>query len=285
MNFDKAANFIWQHGRLLERRIFEYAFQKGPKHNILTALKAYQNDDGGFGSAIEPDIRAPDSQPLFTEFALRVLYDCNIKDIETTEKACHFIAKHADFKNGIPTIFPSSIHYPRANHWMNPNSTEPSFSRFTGLVGLLKWQGLEHPWLDEAVERCLKDIEVKSYDDAHTILTAFCLIESSPQSDYIKGLHDKLSKELVLANYFNLDAGSQGYGLTPLEFAPSSTSYCRSLFTEEVIQKHLQVIESQQNEDGGWPIEWDPPGETAKFEWRAYKTLETLVTLHSYGRI
>jgi hypothetical protein len=282
MNFDKAANFIWQHGRLLERRIFDYVFQNGSKNNILTALKAYQNDDGGFGSAIEPDLRSPNSQPLFTEFALRVLYDCNIKDIEITEKACHFIAKHADFKKGIPTIFPSSIHYPRANHWNNPSSTDPSFSRFTGLVGLLKWQGLEHPWLDEAVERCLKDIEAKSYDDAHTILTAFCLIESSPQSDYIKGLYDKLSKELFAANFFKLDEGSQGYGLTPLEFAPSSTSYCRSLFTEEVIKKHLQVLESQQNEDGGWPIEWDPPGETAKFEWRAHKTLKTLVTLHSY---
>jgi hypothetical protein len=86
MNFEKAANFIWQNGRLLERRVFDYAFQNGSKDHILTALKAYQNDDGGFGNALEPDLRAPNSQPLFIEFALRILYDCNIKDLELSKK-------------------------------------------------------------------------------------------------------------------------------------------------------------------------------------------------------
>ena len=40
MDFDKAANFIWQHGRLLERRIFECVFHNGSRANISTALKA-----------------------------------------------------------------------------------------------------------------------------------------------------------------------------------------------------------------------------------------------------
>ena len=42
MNFEKAAEFIWKHGRLLERRIFEYFFLGGSKDNILTSLMAYQ---------------------------------------------------------------------------------------------------------------------------------------------------------------------------------------------------------------------------------------------------
>ncbi|TMV50678.1 hypothetical protein FE783_08270 [Paenibacillus mesophilus] len=121
----------------------------------MTSLKAYQNDDGGFGNAIEPDLRAPNSQPLYMEFALRVLYDCNIKDEELSQKACDYIAKHAVLKNGIPTIFSSSANYPRAEHWNNPLSAEPSFSRLTGLVGLLKWQGIKHLWLDKATEICL----------------------------------------------------------------------------------------------------------------------------------
>lgn len=94
------------------------------------------------------------------------------------------------------------MNYPRAKHWNNPLSTEPSFSRLTGLVGLLKWQGIEHSWLDKATGICLEDIHSQAYDDAHTILTAFYLLESLPQSDFIKGLFQKLSKELITANFF-----------------------------------------------------------------------------------
>ena len=70
MNFEKAANFIWENGRLLERRLFEYFFLGGSKNGVLNAINAYQNEDGGFGHAMEPDLRTPDSQPLFVEFAL-----------------------------------------------------------------------------------------------------------------------------------------------------------------------------------------------------------------------
>ncbi|MDQ0194605.1 hypothetical protein [Paenibacillus wynnii] len=282
MNDEKAANFIWKHGRLLERRIFQYVFQGGSEESILIALKSYQNDDGGFGNAIEPDLRSPESQPLYVEFALRLLYDCNIKSEEIALNVCDYISKNADLESGIPTIFPSSSKYPRAEHWNAPNSINPSFSRLTGLVGLLKWQGIKNSWLDNAVEVCLENISSKSYEDAHTILTAFCLLESLPQSEFIRKLFRKLSIELFAAKFFRLHADSLGYGLSPLEFSPSPTSYCRSIFSKEIIDQHLRVLEFQQNDDGGWQIGWEPPGETAKYEWRAYLTLKSLMILNSY---
>lgn len=282
MDFDKAANFIWENGRLLERRIFEYVFHGGSKNNVLHAIKAYQNDDGGFGHALEPDLRTPDSQPLFVEFALRALYDCNIKDAELAGEVCDYVARHTDLEKGIPTIFPASYNFPRAEHWNHPSSVEPSFSRLTGLVGLIHWQGVEQPWLDTAVEVCLQDISSQTYDDSHTIINAFCLLEGLPQSEYISGLFDKLSEDLYQANFFCLEAPPQSYGLTPLDFAPTANSYCRKVFSDKIISDHLRVLESQQEDDGGWQIKWEPPGAMAKLEWRAYKTLKSLVTLNSY---
>jgi len=210
------------------------------------------------------------------------LYDCNIKDIELSQKACDYVSKHADLANGIPTINTSFGNFPRAGHWNHPLSTEPSFDRLTGLVGLLKWQGFEDTWLDTATEVCLDYISTKKYDDAHTILTSFCLIESLPQSEYINRLYKKLSNELVTARFLRMDARSQDYGLSPLEFAPSPESYCRSIFSEDTIIQHLELMKSQQDEDGGWKISWEPPSETAKFEWRAYVTLNNLMILKSY---
>lgn len=285
MNFEKAANFIWENGRLLERRIFEYFFFGGSKSHILNAIKSYQNEDGGFGQALEPDLRTPESQPLYVEFGLRTLYEAKIQDSELAYKVCDYVSRNADLNSGIPTITASSRRFPRARHWDNEINEQPSFDRFTSLVGLLSWQGIKHPWLDNAVGVCLNNISSTRYEDSHTILNAFCLLEGLPQTDKIQMLFDKLSEELFQANFFCLEAPPRTYGLTPLDFAPTSDSYCRNIFSDEIIQDHLKVLESQQKDDGGWQIQWEPPGKMAKLEWRAYKTLKSLITLQSYNKI
>jgi hypothetical protein len=283
MNFENAARFIWENGRLLERRLFEFFFRGGSKDSVLRAIRAYQNEDGGFGHALEPDLRTPESQPLYVEFGLRTLYEAKIRDPETARKVCDYVSRVADLNEGIVTITASSSHYPRATHWNNPASAQASFDRLTGLVGLLNWQGIAHPWLDQAVEVCLNHIRTTKYEDSHTILTAFCLLESLPQTDDIQTLFSKLTDELYRARFFRLEAPPQGYGLTPLDFAPFPDSYCRKIFPDSVIHGHLEALNSEQEEDGGWPISWEPPGEMARLEWRAYRTLKCMVTLDAYG--
>ncbi len=110
---EKGTNFIWEYARHLERAIFEYRFFGGPPERIVEILRSYQNQDGGFGGGLEPDLRAPDSQPLFVEFALATLYACKLRDAEMAYKACNFLAQHADLERGIATIFPLHAIIPR----------------------------------------------------------------------------------------------------------------------------------------------------------------------------
>ena len=70
-----AQTFILNNARLLERRLFAYLFANGTKQPVIAALLAYQNEDGGFGNALEPDKRTATSQPIDQEVALRVLDD------------------------------------------------------------------------------------------------------------------------------------------------------------------------------------------------------------------
>ncbi len=284
-SFDNATHFIWQNARLLERAIFEYHFFDGPAQRVLDVLRAYQNADGGFGHALEPDMRAPDSQPLFTEFALHTLYDCRLRDVQMASRACDFLARHADLQHGIATRFASSEQYPRASHWHYPGSLQPSFARLTSLVGLANWQGIEHPWLAQAVEVCLNDIATAKYDDAHTLQNAFCLLEGLPWDERTQALYKKLSGELPSAEYLCLETPVTTYGLTPLDFAPRPDAFCRRLFSTAQIEAHLDELQSKQQADGGWPILWSPPGEMAKCEWRAQRTIRALVTLRAYGRL
>jgi len=284
MDFEKAATFIWQNGRLLERRLFDLFFRGGSKEDVLKVLKAYQNEDGGFGHALEPDLRTPDSQPLFVEFALRTLHEARIRDRELALRVFEYVSRMADPDRGIATVTASSRHYPRAPHWSNPAYEQPDFSQLAGIIGLLYWQGIRDPWLDRAIGACLDHFRTVQYEDAHLIQNAFYLLECLPQTEEVLALRAKLADELFRARFFILEAPPREYGLTPLDFAPLADSYCRSLFPDDVIRDHLKALEAQQQEDGGWPISWEPPGEMARLEWRAYRTLRSLLTLESYRK-
>jgi hypothetical protein len=285
MNQKLAINFIWANARLLERAVFAYRFEGGPGSHVVDVLRTYQNPDGGFGHALEPDLRAPESHPLFMEFALGTLHECGLRDAEMTLKACDFLALHADLELGIPALFPSSQHYPHAAHWNNPAATQPSLDRLIGLVGLANGQGLQHPWLSQAVEGCLQKTATLAFDDAHTLLMAFCLLESVAEERPVEALFSRLTGQLSTCLFFCADAPVTGYGLTPLDFAPTPNAYCRGLFSTAQIEAHLDDLAAQQAADGGWPIQWTPPGEAAVWEWRARKTVQALSVLQAYGRI
>lgn len=61
--FEAARGFVYKEARLLERRLFATLFEGAPASGVVDALRAYQNDDGGFGHGLEPDKRCPASLP------------------------------------------------------------------------------------------------------------------------------------------------------------------------------------------------------------------------------
>src|SRR4051795_8969823 len=73
IDLDAAARFIWTNARLVERHRFAHLFQDGPPERVAEALRPYQNSDGGFGNALEPDLRTPTSQPIAVNSALEDL--------------------------------------------------------------------------------------------------------------------------------------------------------------------------------------------------------------------
>jgi hypothetical protein len=72
---------------------------------------------------------------------------------------------------------------------------------------------------------------------------------------------------------------------TPLQFATSPAHPLRRFFSDEIIEGFLDRLIADQQEDGGWPIDWPAPGTTATNEWRAIRTLEALQTLAAYRRL
>ena len=108
---ESAQTFVLSNARLLERHLFAYLFQDGDRQKVLTALLAYQNEDGGFGNALEPDKRTSTSQPIDQEFALRILDDVGFER-PLALQICDFL-ETITRDGGVPFILPTVRDAPR----------------------------------------------------------------------------------------------------------------------------------------------------------------------------
>ena len=91
-DFNAAAVFVAAGARVLDQRRFQRLFEDGPASAVRDAVAAYRNEDGGFGHALEPDCRAPGSQPAATEMALRIMDEAGAWDEDLVRGACDWLA-------------------------------------------------------------------------------------------------------------------------------------------------------------------------------------------------
>ena len=282
---DAARTFIYANGRLLEQRVFAALFEDGAASAVVAALAAYQNADGGFGHGLEPDKRAPASQPLDVAIAFErlVMVGAHAPDLVTS--ACDWLETVASASGAVPVLLPSVAGYPRAKHWQ-PTEYTPRVNPTAGIAAHAHALGVAHPWVDLATEYCFVEIESgRVPHEAHDLLGLCRLVGSAPDLPRATRAAELIAAALPSASFMKLDSESDAYGVTPLEFAPSPTSLARSWFDDVLLEAHLDNLEREQLEDGGWPISWLPPSEASRCEWRAIRTIQALRVLSAYGRL
>jgi len=282
VDFERARQFIYAEARLIDRLAFAAAFDGGDPRAVITALAAYQNPDGGFGHALEPDTRAPTSQPLYVEVALQYMADAGVTDHPMAQRACDFLAEVSGPEGGAPILLPSYRSFSYAAHWQAVSPT-PGINPNGGISGLLCRLCVEHPWRERLEAFCWAALE--HAEDAHAVSEALVFLAYVPNRIRAEPIAERLVTALSATPFFKMDPMAEGYGLDALHFAPTPGSFCRKFFADDVIEKALDHLAAQQQADGGWPIAWTPPGEAARSEWRAISTLKALRSLRAYGRL
>ncbi len=281
--FDRARNFIYSQARLLERLLFAVRFEGAPPERVGRLISAYQNPDGGLGHALEPDVRCPESQPLFVSEGLAVMRTAGWRDRDLARSMCSFLEGVSDADGLVPILLPSALNAPHASHWTSTG--QPSLNPTASICGLLHYQGIEHPWLSRATRTCCDLLLREPPREAHTLVSATLLAEYLPDQQLAGEIAEQIASALPGAAFYIPYAPVQTYGLTPLHFAPTPTSRWRQLFTSEQIEGHLAHLLAMQQEDGGWPITWEAPGPASIAEWRGRWTLDALSILVAYGYI
>jgi hypothetical protein len=283
--FDRAQDFIWRNARLLDRHLFIHLFMGGSLEPVLKALRAYQNDDGGFGNALEPDMRCPTSQPASTEFALQLLDRVDAFTSPMVAPIFGFLTPVTTPEGGIPQALPSVREYPAAPWWNSDDQPVASLNPTASIVGLLTKHHIEHQWIDPATAYCWKAIEASEASTYHDLIPVITFLENSADRARADRELQRVKNRIMQTKAVAMDPEATGYVKKPLDWAPTPQSFCRQLFDNDVISTHLSALAGRQAGDGGWPINWEPVSHACEVEWRGWKTIEALTTLQAFGRI
>jgi hypothetical protein len=142
--------------RLLDRHRLATLLHGAPLAPVLDALRAYRNPDGGFGHGLEPDVRAPESEPAATLHALEVLGEIGALDDPMVTDAAAWVATIANPDGGVPFVLPTAAAHPHAP-WMVPSD---GGSHLTFAIAGELWEaGSSEPWLQRATEWCWTKLE------------------------------------------------------------------------------------------------------------------------------
>jgi hypothetical protein len=284
-DFERATRFIWRSARVLDRHRFAYLFLSGPEAPVIDALRPFQNEDGGFGNALEPDLRAPVSQPLPVWSALTVLDEVGRLDDPMVARACDYLQTITRPDGGVPFVLPSAAPYPRAPWWETEEDPPGGLLPTAGLAALLHKHAVDHPWVEVATDFCWRRIEGLENTSAYEMRMVLPFLENVDDRSRAEEAFARVGPMLHDQGLVELALDAPGEVHTPLDFAPHPESMVRRLFDDDVIDRHLDHLAGGQKEDGGWMFNWQEWNAMTTAEWRAILTIESLVRLRAYGRL
>ncbi|QGV78145.1 hypothetical protein [Streptomyces ficellus] len=291
----RAEQFIWLTARVLEQRRFAHHFLGGDADPVEAALSAYVNEDGGYGHALEPDLRGPVSQPLHTAHALRVLDSVGRCGGLRAERVCRFLTEVSTRDGALPALHPSIRGYPVAP-FLPVVDAPPSDLLATGpVVGLLHRNQVWHAWLFRATDFCWAAVDALETSHPYEIQAAVAFLDGVPDRARAEAAADRLGRLVRVQRLVVLDpdrAGDQpvapGYAPGehhfPHDYARVPGSLARRWFTDEEMARSLDHLAAGQEDDGGWPLRWRRWAPGPALEWRPIVTVEALRTLRAHGR-
>jgi hypothetical protein len=290
-SYARARDFIRRCARPLEQALFAHEFEGAPAEPALAALAAFRNADGGFGRALEPDLRAPTSSALAALTALDQLRDLGRDSHEPlVRSAIGWLVERFDPEiPGWRCVPPDVDAFPHAPHWQMalhaPGGPWPSL--LIPGAGLLAH--LEH-WPELAPDALRKTL-------LESLLARLEPLGAEAGADglgYLARLEHPAvrarARALAVAKVTRDPAAWTTYCAKPLKLAPLPSAPLYDCLASEVAQNLDWELE-QQGDDGAWSPNWDWQGhfpaawDEARREWQGERTLCMLRSFRAWGRL
>ncbi|MBQ2848426.1 MAG: hypothetical protein IJE74_09250 [Clostridia bacterium] len=292
MNKKSAIEFVLQNARPLELAIYKYFFENGSYQTVIDELLKFQNSDGGFGNALEPDLFNPNSSPIATNDAIITLCRVNAlnKDSDIVKGIVRYLESHDSFdedKKRWLFAIDSNKNYPHAIWWEKKGDGISSFNPSISLAAFLICYGNRTSLYEEIIKEgfeYLENTEEISGDSLKCFLLTYELLKSNSIKDIIDLEHFRVLLCKAVDNSICKDISKYGVEYVPMPSDFFSSSYLE-LITPEIkplIAAEKDILGKLQMEDGGFDITWKwytpyPEFELARAWWRPRITIEKLL--------
>jgi hypothetical protein len=299
--FEKAKAYLYENGRALDRCRFEYHFEGGSHAAVVEALEAFQNEDGGFGRALEPDLRTAASSVIATSTAFGILREIGASARKAAvQRGIQYLLDSYNQERGVWPIVPPEVeNAPHAWWWSYEDSAE-NFGGFlvnprAAIAGHLQhYSSLVPPdFLAGVKAAVLKQLD--SYTDTiglHDFECYLGLVEADGlPAEERKQIVEKLSRLVSASLDPDQSKWETGEVFKPLVIAPTPDSALKSLVDDELIQANLDIEIENQLQDGSWPLGWDwspidqAAWNAAEKDWKGAIIVNKLRTFKAYGRL
>lgn len=292
MNKSKAIKYITKNARPLELAVYKYFFENESNQAVIDELSKFQNADGGFGHALEPDFFNPNSSPIATNDAIITLSRVNALDRDSAivKGMVSYLESHDSFdedKKRWLFQIDSNKDYPHAIWWEKKGDGISNFNPSVSLAAFMVYCGKRTPLYEEIIKEAiefLKDGEI-SGDAVNCYLLAYELLASNSIDDIVdlNAFKDLLSK--AIENCICKDISKYG-----VEYVPMPSVIFTGKHTEFITPEIIPLINAEkdilgrlQMEDGGFDITWKwytpytDEYEQARNWWRPRITIEKLL--------
>ena len=281
------------HARPLDRRRFELLFGDGDPDAALAAVDGYRNTDGGYGWGLEPDLRAPESQPGGALHAFEVFEDVAPMTAPRARELCDWLDAASLPDSGLPFARPVASGAATAPFWANADPGRSSLQITAAVTGVAHRVArhdpavAEHPWLARATEFCIDAITARE-DEWHAIELMFALnlldAVGDAHPDAASAL-DTAAAAIPPSGSLHVQGGKEDEMMRPLDFAPYPDSRVRARISADAVAADLDRLVSGQRDDGGWDVDFASYSPQAALEWRGYTTVHALGILRANGRL
>jgi hypothetical protein len=288
-----ARGFMAGQARVLDRRRFGLFFDGADAEPVLAALNGYRNPDGGYGHGLEPDLRAPESQPGAAWHAFEVFADVAPVVAPQAAELCDWLDTIALPNGGLPFALPIEDPSGCAPFWAQADPQVFSLqitaivAAYANRVAAHDPAVAGHPWLARATSCCLAAIDaLESAPAAYELAFALRFLDAVyDRQSAAPGLLARLGEYVPSDGQLRVTGGLPDEALSPLDLAPEPGRPARTLLAEDAVAADLKRLAAEQGDDGGWSVDFQSYSPAAALEWRGYATVRALSILSCNERL
>jgi len=305
-DYKEVQAWMYRNARPIELALWQYYFEAGSKEAVLSALSFYQNDDGGFGHALEADSWNPNSSPYTTLRAINILkgIDFDDKRHPMLQGIFKFLESNVYCsENGWYFNIPSNNDYAHAP-WWTYNMEDNAFEGIGVTAGIISFIFMNAYKDSEIYKKALTLAEVitgmLNTSDKYGEMGIggyIVLLDTIEQAGLTAHFaHKVLTERVKKLAYDAIERDTSKwayYSRRPSDYiySPESIFYKDN---QEIIAKELDYLIDTRLQNGVWNITWSWFENNEKYArefaisenwWKASVAIDKITFLKNFGRL